>query len=207
MSDDLIQQYRLIHSREAYGNTSVKNLAYILPLIDELKPASIIDFGCGQSNLADELAKATGARVARYDPAIPEHSTKPEGTFDLLVNVDVLEHVPEAELEPIIAEMAAFAKNAIIVIDTGPAVLILPDGRNAHVTQHDQDWWAMKLGAHFPYLEPIRVRSKRRAAFKTWKSDESRALTNFVIFVRENIKHHVRNRIRKLRRILASRRG
>ncbi len=195
MSDDLIQQYRLIHSREAYGNTSVKNLPYILPLIDEMKPASIIDFGCGQSSLADELAKATGARTARYDPAIPEHSVKPEGKFDLLVNVDVLEHVPEDELEPIIADMAAFAKHAIIIIDTGPAVLILPDGRNAHVTQHDQDWWAERLGAYFPYLEPIRVRSKRRAAFKTWKSNESRQLLNFVIYVREEIKY----KLRKLR--------
>lgn len=192
MSEDLIQQYRLIHSREAYGNTSVKNLPYILPLIDELRPASIIDFGCGQSSLADELAKATGARTVRYDPAIPEHSVKPQGKFDLLVNVDVLEHVPEDELEPIIADMAAFATNAIIIIDTGPAVLILPDGRNAHVTQHDQDWWAAKLGAHFPYLEAIRVRSKRRAAFKTWRSREGRGLTNLTIFLREEIKYKLR---------------
>lgn len=189
MSDDLIQQYRLIHSREAWGNTSVKNLPYILPHIDELKPKSIIDFGCGQSSLADELATATGARTARYDPAIPQHSAKPEGQFDLLVNVDVLEHIPEDELEPIIAEMAAFATNAIIVIDTGPAVLVLPDGRNAHVTQRDQDWWARRLGVHFPYLEPIRVRSKRRAAFKTWKSDDSRKLANFMIFLREELKY------------------
>lgn len=189
MSDDLIQQYRVIHSREAYGNTSVKNLPYLLPFVDELKPATIIDFGCGQSSLADELSRATGARATRYDPAIPQYSQKPQGVFDLLVNVDVLEHVPEEELEPIIAEMAAFAKNAIIVIDTGPAVLILPDGRNAHVTQRDQDWWAAMLGQHFPYLEPIRVRSKRRAAFKTWKSDESRALRHFTIYVREELKY------------------
>ncbi|MBX9758621.1 MAG: class I SAM-dependent methyltransferase [Beijerinckiaceae bacterium] len=200
MSEDLIQQYRLIHSREAYGNTSVKNLPYILPLIDELKPASIIDFGCGQSSLADELAKATGARTVRYDPAIPQHSVKPEGKFDLLVNVDVLEHVPEDELEPIIADMAAFAKDALIIIDMGPAVLILPDGRNAHVTQHDQDWWAMKLGAHFPYLEPIRVRSKRRAAFKTWKSPPGRGLTNLMIYLREEVKYHIRRRMRAFSR-------
>lgn len=189
MSDDLIQQYRLIHSREAWGNTSVKNLPYILPYIAELRPKTIIDFGCGQSSLADELNKATGASAVRYDPAIPEFSTKPEGKFDLLVNVDVLEHIPEDELEPIIAEMASFAKDALIIIDTGPAVLVLPDGRNAHVTQHDQDWWAERLGAHYPYLEPIRVRSKRRAAFKTWKSDENRQLLSFLIFVREELKY------------------
>ena len=192
MSDDLIQQYRVIHSREAYGNTSVKNLPYFMPLIDELKPRSIIDFGCGQSTLADELSAASGAPAIRYDPAIPEYSTKPEGKFDLLVNVDVLEHVPEDELEPIIAEMETYTKNAIIVIDTGPAVLILPDGRNAHVTQHDQDWWAERLGKYFPYLEPIRVRSKRRVAFKTWKSDESRAMINFVIWAKAEARYRWR---------------
>ena len=184
MSEDLIQQYRVIHSREAYGNTSVKNLPYFLPLIDELKPRSIIDFGCGQSTLADELSAASGAPAIRYDPAIPEFSQKPDGKFDLLINVDVLEHVPEDELEPIIAEMAAFAKNAIIVIDTGPAVLILPDGRNAHVRQHDQDWWAEKLGPHFPYLEPIPLYRGRGIAFKTWRSHESRALPNFIIWMK-----------------------
>jgi len=192
MSEDLIQQYRVIHSSEAYGNTSVKNLPYFLPLIDELKPKSIIDFGCGQSTLADELSAASGAPATRYDPAIPQYSQKPEGKFDLLINVDVLEHIPEDELEPIIAEMAGFAKHAIIVIDTGPAVLILPDGRNAHVTQQDQDWWAERLGKHFPYLEPIRVRSKRRAAFKTWKSDDSRALINFMIWAKAEMRHRWR---------------
>lgn len=192
MSEDLIKQYRVIHGREAYGNTSVKNLPYLLPLVDELKPASIIDFGCGQSTLVDELKRATGARAARYDPAIPQYSVRPEGKFDLLVNVDVLEHVPEDELEPIIAEMAAFAKNAIIIVDMGPAVLILPDGRNAHVTQHDAQWWKQRLGTHFPYLEPIRVRSRRRAAFKTWKSGEARTLRNFLIFLKAEAIYRLR---------------
>lgn len=191
MSEKLIDQYRVIHSRERYGDTSVKNLPYMLPLVDELGPTSIIDFGCGQSRLADALREATGARVARYDPAIPQHSVKPEGTFDLLTNVDVLEHVPEEELDALIAEMAAFAKNAIIVIDTGPAVLILPDGRNAHITQHDAAWWAERLGRHFGYLEPVRMRSKRRAAFKTWPSKPGRGLRNLTIFLREEIKHRL----------------
>lgn len=192
MSEDLIQQYRVIHGREAYGNTSVKNLPYLLPLLDDLKPASIIDFGCGQSTLADELQRATGARIARYDPAIPKYSVRPEGKFDLLVNVDVLEHVPEDELEPIIADMAALARNAIIIVDMGPAVLILPDGRNAHVTQQNEEWWKQRLGTHFPYLEPIRVRSRRRAAFKTWKTREARPLRHFLIFLKAEIIYRLR---------------
>ncbi|MBX3497661.1 MAG: hypothetical protein KF769_15615 [Parvibaculum sp.] len=192
MSEDLIQHYRTIHGREAYGNTSVKNLPYLLPLVDELKPASIVDYGCGQSTLIEELKHATGARVARYDPAIPQYSVRPDGRFELLVNVDVLEHIPEDALDAVIAEMASLAENAIIVIDTGPAVLLLPDGRNAHVTQHDGAWWEQRLRPHFPYLESFRVRSNRRAAFKTWKSHDGRALKNFLIFLKAEIAYRIR---------------
>jgi hypothetical protein len=173
----------------------LSNLPYILPLIDEMKPASIIHFGCGQSSLADELAKATGARTARYDPAVPEHSNRPDGKFDLIVNVDALQHAAEDELGTMIADMAAFAKHAIIIIDAD-APPVIPGAGEAPATLRDQDWWAERLGAHFPYLEPIHVRSKRGAAFKTWKSQESRALPNFIIYVREEIKY----KIRKLKR-------
>ena len=183
MSDDLIQQYRDIHSREKYGNTSVKNLPYLLPHIDDLNPSSIVDFGCGLSILVDDLSSACGAQGVRYDPAIPAYSAKPAGRFNLLLNIDVLEHVPETALDDLIGEMAGMADNAIIVIDTGPAVLILPDGRNAHISQFPQDWWARKLARHFSYLEPIRVRSTRRAAFKTWRTSPNRTFTDLRIFI------------------------
>lgn len=162
----------------------MNNLPYLLPYVDELRPRSIIDFGCGRSDLVDELAQAAGAEAVRYDPAIPEHSAKPEGKFDLLLSVDVLEHVPEADIEPVIAQMAACAKKAIIIIDTDA-----PASPETQAIRRDRDWWAEKLGAHFPYLEPIRVRSKRRAAFKTWRSDDSRQLPHFMIFLRAELKY------------------
>ena len=159
----------------------MKNLPYLLPLISERTPTAIVVFGSGHNNLAGELATACGAPVTIYDPAIPEFSSKPESAFDLLVTVNLLSCVSEKELEPIIADMAAFARNAIIVIDTGSAVLNRTDGRETPATQHDQDWWAARLGQHFPYLEPFRLHRNRGIAFKTWRSDESRALPNFII--------------------------
>jgi hypothetical protein len=192
MSEELIAQYREIHRRERYGDTSIKNLPYLLPLVDELKPCSIIDFGCGQSKLLDELVRVSGARGTRYDPAIPAFSAKPAGHFDLLINIDVLEHVPEEGLDQIIAEMAALADHAIIVVDTGPAVKLLPDGRNAHVSQHDRDWWARRLAVSFPYLKPIRVRSRRRAAFKTWRTPPTRRMLNLRLFLEAESRYRIR---------------
>ena len=167
-NDELIAQYREIHASQAYGDTSIKNLRFLRPEIKLLKPQSIIDYGCGQSPLLEMLDLDYPVELHRYDPAIPAHSSKPEGKFDLLINVDVLEHIEESDLDDVISEMAGFAKNAIIIVDTAPAKLVLPDGRNAHVTLHNHAWWKERLSRHFAHLEPIATARRTRAGFKTW---------------------------------------
>ena len=57
------------------------------------------------------MARLVGARaripdVAVFDPAVPERAVRPERVFDLLINVDVLEHVPDEEIDAVVAEMA-----------------------------------------------------------------------------------------------------
>ncbi|MGF1651008.1 MAG: methyltransferase domain-containing protein, partial [Hyphomicrobiaceae bacterium] len=159
MSDknDLINHYKKIHETREYGTTSIKNLRYIRPEVALLAPLSIVDYGCGQSKLIDLLVMDRAVAKARYDPAIPEYATKPEKKFDLLITVDVLEHIEEADLNNTIHEMSSLCENAIIIIDTAPAVLFLPDGRNAHVSLHDRAWWAKRLSTHFPYLRPMKT--------------------------------------------------
>ena len=188
MTEDLLRYYNTLHSREAYGDTSVKNLPYIAGLVAALKPETIVDYGCGQSALHKHLVRITGAKVTRYDPAIPELSVSPAGRYDLLVNIDVLEHVPEDELAPLIQHMQSLAVKAIIVIDTGPAVQFLPDGRNAHLTEKPAEWWAEQLRPFYPYLRPIRVRSKRRAAFVTWPQPY-RPFKDKLYFLREEVRY------------------
>lgn len=168
-NDELIAQYRAIHASQAYGDTSIKNLRFLRPEIKLLDPHSVIDYGCGQSPLLEMLGLDDGVALHRYDPAIPEYSSKPEGKFDLLINVDVLEHIEEVDLDEVLREMAGLANNAIVIIDTAPAKLVLPDGRNAHVTLKDHDWWQARLSRHFAYLEPIGTARRTRAGFKTWK--------------------------------------
>jgi hypothetical protein len=166
--ENLVDFYSDLHKNKSYGNTSVKVLRFIRPEIKILAPKSVIDYGCGQSRLLDELDLGYQARFRRYDPAIPAYSEKPEGVFDLLLNIDVLEHIREPDLDPIIEEMRSFCRNAILIVDTAPAELLLPDGQNAHVTLKPKDWWAERLGRHFPKLVPIRATRRTRAAFRTW---------------------------------------
>jgi hypothetical protein len=168
MADELIKYYADIHSSREYGNTSIKNARYIRPDIKLLNPKSVIDYGCGQSPLVDMLGLGPDTVTRRFDPAIPAYSEKPSGVFDLLLNIDVLEHIPEPDLDPIIEEMRSLCRDAILIVDTVPARLILPNGENAHATIRPKEWWAEKLGRHFPHLVPIQAVRPWRAAFRTW---------------------------------------
>ena len=133
-NQELIDQYEQIHAAGKYGTTAVRNLRFIRPEIELLQPQSILDYGCGQSNLMDALKLNYPVELYRYDPAIPAISSKPDKIVDLLTNVDVLEHIEEADLDEVIGDMRASCRNAIIIIDLVPASAKLPDGRNAHVT-------------------------------------------------------------------------
>lgn len=191
MSDNLIDQYKLLHATSKYGDTSIKNLRYMRPQVKLLKPATILDYGCGQSKLVDVLGEACGAAVTRYDPAIPEFDEKPKtgAQFDLLINVDVLEHVPESQLDSVVREMASYCKNAIIVIDTRSAKAVLANGENAHCTLKSHAWWGEFLGKFFSYVEPIRVTRKSRAAFRTWQLDQSQTSQLSNMLMREQISY------------------
>lgn len=165
----LVSEYARVHSRKRYGDTGWRSLPFILPHVLALKPRSLVDFGCGQSDLAFRLAQLSSiGRVGRYDPAIPALSDRPTEGFDLLVNVDVLEHIPDEELDAAIATMASMAKDAVIVIDTAPARLILSDGRNAHVSLHDAAWWLARLRKSFPTIREIPIGRRSRVGFKTF---------------------------------------
>lgn len=172
MSGKLVSEYVTVHSSKRYGDTGWRSFPFLLPHLLALGPKSLVDFGCGQSDLAYRLGSAVRiGLIGRYDPAIPALSTRPTQRFDVLVNVDVLEHIPDEELDGAIADMAALADNAIFVIDTAPAKLILSDGRNAHVSLHDEAWWLARLRKSFPTARPIRIGRRNRVGFKTWDAE------------------------------------
>ena len=169
-SDDLIAHYERTHETRVYGTSSVKHLRFLRPWITLRDPKSILDYGCGQSVFLDILGLDEDVVLGRYDPAIPSYAERPDQIFDLLVSIDVLEHIEEAELPKALQEMRECCREALIVIDTKAAKHTLPDGRNAHVTLKSHDWWREALSRQFDYVEPIPAVRSSRAAFKTWLS-------------------------------------
>ena len=196
---ELIAQYAQMHARRVYGATSVKNLRFLRPEIKLRRPRSILDYGCGQSRLLDELDLGYPVELYRYDPAIPDYAAKPEATVDLLLNIDVLEHIEESDLDTVLAEMRAACRDAIIIVDTKPASAVLPDGRNAHVTLRPHDWWRDRLSAVFGPLYPMQTVRRSRAGFKTWHRAPAETLRDHAMRTAEDAAHYAKRLVRMRR--------
>ncbi len=189
---ELIDQYRELHASRLYGHTSIKNLRFVRPQVKILNPGSVLDYGCGRSPLLEALSLGPRVRTARYDPAIPEYAAPPTEAADLVINIDVLEHIPEPDLPATLEQMRSLGRDALIVIDTKPASMILPNGENAHCTLHPHAWWRDYLLRFYPEIVPIRVARRSRAAFRTWKLTRRQVVALRVMRLKESSAHWLR---------------
>ncbi len=147
-----IESYKEIHSKNAsYGTTSVGYLEEMSYLIDFLKPQSILDYGCGKGKLVDALRdKYKDIEIYGYDPAIPGRDRLPDNKrIDLVINTDVLEHIPEDEIEETILQIKAISDNVIFCLHHALADAILPDGSNAHCTVKSIFWYYDLFSKYF----------------------------------------------------------
>ena len=166
----LVALYAELHRTGVYGNTSLKRIARIRPLVRELDPASILDYGCGQSSLLDHLALRDSTKLYRYDPAIPEFAEIKAARVDMIVCTDVLEHIPEADLPDILNHIAALSSYVVFGIDTTESEQQLPDGSNAHCTVKPAASWRGLLQDHFGTVVRLHSSRSSKCWFKTWRS-------------------------------------
>ncbi|SDR47152.1 glycosyltransferase family 29 protein [Pseudovibrio sp. Tun.PSC04-5.I4] len=155
-----------------YGSSSSLLLDIILPIAADAKPETILDYGCGKSSLVEEVAGKLHCKAHRYDPCIEEYSRITQGRFDLVLNTDVLEHVPETELDSVLADIKSKSDKVIFHIPTVHAAAILPDGSNAHCTVRPSPWWIQKLTGFFEYIETFRSTSNDEQFYVTWPLSE-----------------------------------
>ena len=110
-------------------------LPVIKPLVDFLKPKSVLDYGCGKGNLVKALAENyPNIKVYGYDPSVEEFDKMPTDKVDLVICTDVLEHIPEDELPETISRIASLSQNVFFHLHHAKAVAVLPNGENAHCT-------------------------------------------------------------------------
>lgn len=132
-----------LRKRQRWGADGHKHADEVLRYARKIEAATTLDYGCGEQTLAAKLKPHM--RVLGFDPGIPERAGPPK-PCDLVVCLDVLEHVEPDRLDAVLDHVwKCAAKAAFLVISTRPANTILPSGRNAHLTVESGDWWSGRV--------------------------------------------------------------
>jgi hypothetical protein len=147
----LIERYKLRHAgnpRFCQGYSIRGHVGNLSRLTFHSNITSVIDYGCGKAGayktgLAETLMWKD---VQLYDPAVPEYNTLPTRPADLVVCIDVLEHIPESAINETLRRIDSLALKAIYLsISTISAAKEVAPGINAHVTVQTSRWWLQRI--------------------------------------------------------------
>lgn len=157
--EDYAQLYKKLHDdNKNYGAGATAILPALRHVVGFLKPKSILDYGCGKGGLVRALQREyPDIKIRGYDPSVEQFNIFPTGeTFDLVVNTDVLEHVPESYLKDTVAKIASLSKNVFFHLHHAKAVAVLSNGENAHCTIWTPQQYYTLFKEFFPVLTPLR---------------------------------------------------
>jgi len=116
---------------------------------------SVLDYGTGKGKLVERLRQELppAIQVLGYDPSVEAFSQKPTQPVDVLMCLDVLEHIEMDSIDAVLRDIHALTRQfCYLVIDLQPAIKTLPDGRNAHILLAPADWWVTRVSQLFPCI-------------------------------------------------------
>ena len=95
----------------------------------------------------EPLKKLWNIDIDLYDPCYERYSNLSENkNYDLVICIDVLEHVPRQDMDWILNKIFSLSKKYIFLnVACYHANALLPDGSNAHINVNDKDWWFKKI--------------------------------------------------------------
>lgn len=146
----LIDQYRILHDQGKFRGKSLrKHIDEIGRLLLKTESKTLLDYGSGKGSLHQGKTKIWGVEVTLFDPAVKGIDNLPDKKFDAVICTDVLEHIPEDELDETLTNIFDRADKLVYLsISTKPAKKTLPNGMNCHVTVKGKDWWIEKISAY-----------------------------------------------------------
>ena len=152
ISDYYIEQNKTLHETNiSYGTSGHRRSQEVLDLVKKYDTYDVLDYGCGKGT----LAKILPFKIKEYDPAIKGKDETPL-IADIVICTDVLEHIEPNYIDSVLGELQRLIKKVgFFVINTGPAIKQLPDGRNTHLIQQSRVWWHKKLEKYFEIDELI----------------------------------------------------
>jgi len=158
---DLEKYYKSLHSGEItnenkdqiYNGKATMVFAKIIKkIIEKNKLENLLDYGSGKgdryfnkSDFANEeyppLEKYWNIKPTLYDPGVP-YAKPTNRIFDIVVSIDVLEHIPTEDLNWVINEIFNFSKKIVFLnIACYPAERNFSNGENLHISLFHPMWW------------------------------------------------------------------
>ena len=159
-----VEQYKLLNDKNKLyyeSNLSIFNMINEISLfIDYLKPKNILDYGCGNGVLLKLLRhKYPKINIYGYDPAIKSFSVIPNNHYDMIINTDVLEHIPKNDICDVLNHIKSLSNNVFFCLHHGKAYTILPNGENAHITIKPKEWYHNLMKKYFDIIIPLNARN------------------------------------------------
>jgi hypothetical protein len=149
ISEGYRQQQQKLHENPNYGTASVGFAPMVTKIINQTKVEELLDYGAGKMRLFQNIQPDHKLKLQAYDPAIPELSSDPV-PMQMVTCIDVLEHIEPELLDNVLDHLKALTLEiGFFTVHTGPAVKVLPDGRNAHLIQEPPAWWLPKILERF----------------------------------------------------------
>lgn len=143
-------------------------------MIDYLQPKSILDYGCGKGTLIDGIQKRyPSIQCYKYDPSITEYDTIPVQYADMVLNTDVLEHIPVEDIDEVLKNISSISQQVYFNLHHSRAATILPNGENAHCTVRSPNWYRRKLKQYFSHVELLPGRRHIASVGITFQIDQT----------------------------------
>jgi hypothetical protein len=165
---ELLEQYKQMHkygdkklnirAENTFSGFSLNNHFEDIQTICKLyKAKSIFDYGSGKGYQYDIKLRIDEKifsvydywgvdKITLYDPNYPLYDKLPNEKSDGVVCTDVLEHIPEDDLDWVLENIFRYAKK-FVFLNTAcyPALKYLPNGENTHCTVKEPKWWTSKI--------------------------------------------------------------
>jgi hypothetical protein len=155
ISEEYRRMQQELHRNPDYGVASVGYAPLVAEILQQVGARELLDYGAGKGRLGQTLRQHIKAplTIHHYDPAVPEWSAPP-APCRFVACIDVLEHIEPQLLDNVLDDLRRVTAGVgVFTVHTGAAVKVLPDGRNAHLTQQPPDWWLPRLMQRFELVQ------------------------------------------------------
>ena len=171
-----LEGYKLVDGRKrdpinSYdGKSTLIYAKLIKQIIKKNQIKTLLDYGCGKGFYYENPSNSYGLQIKSlkdywgididlYDPCFERNSFLDENKkYEMVICVDVLEHIPAGDIEWVLEKLFNKAKKYIFInVACHPAIALLPNGKNAHINVKTPEWWHQKILNFKKNLNEIKV--------------------------------------------------